>query len=89
MARFQVPSVECVGDTVADIQEGKHAGVRSLGVLEGSSVMGYTQAEYEALPPAEREAAKEKARAVFFLAGADDVLDNIAQLPQWLEAQEA
>ena len=54
MARFQVPSVECVvkvGDTVADIQEGKHAGVRSLGVLEGSSVMGYTQAEYEALPP--------------------------------------
>ena len=92
MARFQVPSVESVvkvGDTVADIQEGKHAGVRSLGVLEGSSVMGYTKVEYEALPPAERETAKKKAREVFFLAGADDVLDNIAQLPQWLEAQEA
>lgn len=92
MARFRVPSVQNVvkiGDTVADIQEGKHAGVRSLGVLEGSSVMGYTQAEYEALTPAERETAKEKARQVFLLAGADGVLDTLDQLPQWLEAQEA
>ena len=59
MAKFQIASVEQVvkvGDTVADIQEGKHAGVLSLGVLEGSSVMGYTQAEYEALPQAERQA---------------------------------
>ena len=50
--------------------------------------MGYTQAEYEALPPAEREIAKEKAREVFFLAGADDVLDTLDQLPQWLAGQE-
>ena len=91
MARFQIPSVENVvkvGDTVADIQEGKRAGVRSLGVLEGSSVMGYTQAEYEALTPAQRQTAKEKAREVFLLAGADDVLDTLDQLPQWLAEQE-
>lgn len=40
------PSVQAVvkvGDTVSDIQEGRNAGVRSLGVLEGSSVMGMTQ----------------------------------------------
>lgn len=63
MAKFQIASVEQVvkvGDTVADIQEGKHAGVLSLGVLEGSSVMGYTQAEYEALPQAERQAEKDR-----------------------------
>lgn len=43
--RGGVPSVQTVikvGDTVSDIREGKNAGVRSLGVLEGSSVMGMT-----------------------------------------------
>ena len=43
--RVGVPSVQAVvkvGDTVSDIQEGKNAGVRSLGVLEGSSVIGMT-----------------------------------------------
>ena len=47
-----MPSVQAVvkvGDTVPDIREGRNAGVRSLGVLEGSSVMGMTQAAYEAL----------------------------------------
>lgn len=37
MQEFQVPSVQAVvkvGDTVSDIQEGRNAGVRSLGVLE-------------------------------------------------------
>ena len=39
MAQFQIPSVADVvkvGDTVADIQEGKNAGILSLGVLEGA-----------------------------------------------------
>ena len=38
-----------VGDTVADIKEGKNAGMVSVGIVEGSSVAGLTQAEYEAL----------------------------------------
>ena len=47
------PSVQAVvkvGDTVSDIREGRNAGVRSLGVLEGSSVMGMTQVAFEATP---------------------------------------
>ena len=42
--RVGVPSVQAVvkvGDTVSDIQEGRNAGVRSLGVLEGSSADGH------------------------------------------------
>lgn len=38
-----------VGDTVSDILEGKNAGLVTVGILEGSSVMGLTQEEYEAL----------------------------------------
>ena len=91
MAQFQIASVRevvKVGDTVADIQEGKNAGVLSLGVIEGSSVLGHTQAEYEALSQKEKEAAKAKARQTFLEAGADGVLDTLADLPAWLEAQE-
>lgn len=91
MAQFQIPSVADVvkvGDTVADIQEGKNAGILSLGVLEGSSVLGLTQEEYEALPPQDRERVLARAKEAFLAAGADGVLLNLSQLPQWLEEQE-
>lgn len=42
--RGGVPSVQTVikvGDTVSDIREGKNAGVRSLGVLEGKQCDGH------------------------------------------------
>ena len=88
MQRFGVQSVlqvVKVGDTAADIREGKNAGVVSLGVLEGSSALGLHQAEYEALPAAEREKALADARQTFLQAGADDVLLNLAELPAWLK----
>ena len=88
MAQFRIPSVEYVvkvGDTVADIQEGKHAGVLSLGVLEGSSVLGCTQEEFAAMSADARQAALARARETFLSAGADGVLDTLDHLPQWLE----
>ena len=52
MEKFQIKSVDRVlkvGDTISDIQEGKNAGVYTIGVIEGSSEMALTKAEYEAL----------------------------------------
>ena len=89
--RVGVPSVQAVvkvGDTVSDIQEGRNAGVRSLGVLEGSSVMGMTQTAYEALSADEKQAALDRARQMFLETGADDVLLNIEQLPVWIQAND-
>ena len=40
-----------VGDTISDIKEGKNAGVFTVGVTEGSSQMGLSLAEFEALSP--------------------------------------
>ena len=89
--RGGVPSVQTdikVGDTVSDIREGKNAGVRSLGVLEGSSVMGMTQAAHEALSAEKKQAALDRARQVFLETSADDVLLNIEQLPAWIQAND-
>lgn len=91
MSEWGGPSVQAVvkvGDTVSDIREEKNAGVCSLGVLEGSSVMGMTQAAYEALSAEKKQAELDRARQVFLEAGADDVLLNIEQLPAWIQAND-
>ncbi len=79
-----VHEVVKVGDTVSDIREGKRAGVLSLGVIKGSSVLGLTQTEFDALSADERAQACGKARQTFLDAGADAVLQDITELPAWL-----
>lgn len=72
-----VSRVMKVGDTVSDILEGKNAGLVTVGIMEGSSVMGLTQEEYEALSPEEREAADKKAEQIYLEAGADYVVRDV------------
>lgn len=70
-----------VGDTVSDIQEGVNAGVWSVGIVEGSSELGMSQAEWNALPEAEREILVKKVEKTFRDAGAHFVLSNLSGLP--------
>lgn len=70
-----------VGDTVADIKEGKNAGMISVGVIEGSSVMALSEAEFKALSPADRAAEFARVTKVYRDSGADYVIDNMSQLP--------
>lgn len=69
-----------VGDTVSDIKEGKNAGVISVGVIEGSSVMGLSEKEYAALTETEKREACERTRKVYQDAGADYVIQDIRDL---------
>jgi phosphonoacetaldehyde hydrolase len=57
-----------VGDTEADIQEGKNAGCLSVGVLKGSSMLALNGDE-------------ETARQKYIEAGADYVIEDISALP--------
>ena len=66
-----------VGDTVSDIREGKNAGLFTVGVIEGSSAMGLSMAEYEALSPEDREYACKTVSRKFLEAGADWVVRDI------------
>lgn len=78
-----------VGDTAADIKEGKHAGMISVGVIEGSSVMGYTQAEFEALSPEEKAVQIKRVREFYHSCGADYVIYNMSELPALITRIEA
>lgn len=69
-----------VGDTISDIKEGKNAGVYTVGVIEGSSEMGLTEAEYNTLTDADKKEKTELVSARFMDAGADAVILNIKEL---------
>lgn len=69
-----------VGDTISDIKEGVHAGVITVGVLEGSSEMGLSEEEFEALSAQEKQMLKEKLTASYKEAGADYVIHHAGEL---------
>lgn len=71
-----------VGDTVADILEGKNAGAWSIGVLTGSNLLGLTKEEYDAMDFEQRQEKKRKAEEKYLQAGADLVIDHIGLLPE-------
>ena len=48
-----------------------------MGIIEGSSVMGLTKEEYEALSPEEKAAEAQRVTAIYKEAGADFVVSDI------------
>ena len=77
-----------VGDTVSDMREGKNAGLITVGVTEGSSVIGLNKESWDKLTDMERFSLRKKARETFFANGADFVIDTMAELPKLIEAIE-
>ncbi|MFV0558822.1 MAG: phosphonoacetaldehyde hydrolase [Enterococcus sp.] len=82
---YQVRQVLKVGDTLADIAEGKNAGVISVGVIEGSSLAGVTQAQFNALSTYEQLKLKQQVKEQFVASGADYVLDSLQDLPKLIQ----
>jgi phosphonoacetaldehyde hydrolase len=77
-------AVVAVGDTIADVEAAVNAGVWAVGVTATGNMLGLSRAEHDALAPAERAerlaAAAERMRA----AGADAVIETVAELPALL-----
>lgn len=69
-----------VGDTISDINEGKNAGVFTVGIIEGSSEMGITEEEYNILDANEKANIIERVRQRYINAGADAVIMNLLEL---------
>ncbi|MFD5019024.1 phosphonoacetaldehyde hydrolase [Paenibacillus sp. NPDC058367] len=71
-----------VGDTISDIQEGVNAGVWSVGVIIGSSEMGLSQEEFNALSDVEKETVISATQTSFIQNGADFTIQSMSELPQ-------
>ena len=82
---MDVRKVIKVGDTVSDIKEGKNAGAFSVGVIVGSSELGLSQEEFEALSWQEQQE-KCKTAQRFLDAGADKVVYTLEELAEFLGA---
>ena len=78
-----------VGDTVADMLEGKNAGAYAVGVLEGSNLLGLSEEQYARTPSSELCALKARARSRYLEAGADFVIDSISELFALVSALDA
>src|SRR5699024_3385219 len=65
-----VREVVKVGDTKADIEEGKYAGVYTVGVIIGSSEMGLTESEFNTLSKEDKEIKIAETRERFYSYGA-------------------
>lgn len=77
-----------IGDTLADIHEGRNAGMIAVGVVIGSNEMGLSREEAGALPSAAFCERAERARKRFFEAGADYVIGSMAELPGLIDRIE-
>jgi len=82
----KIKEVVKIGDTAVDILEGKNAGCLSIGVVQGSNMLGLSCEEYEKATLAEREELADYARKKYAEAGADHIIESFSDLPSFLES---
>jgi len=92
MADLGVWPASCVvkvDDTAPGIGEGRAAGTWTVGVALSGNAVGMTAHEVAALSEAARQAHRARAGAILREAGADAIIDTIADLPAILDQIEA
>lgn len=85
---FPMFTMVTVGDTVVDIQEGLKAGMWTVGVIQGSSLLGWTQNQVETADDERLRESADQVRQTFLKAGAHFVIDHIAELESVLHRIE-
>jgi phosphonoacetaldehyde hydrolase len=86
---YPAAAVVKIGDTVPDIEEGRNAGVWTLGVTDTGSEIGLTSDEWQAIPKIERTQRAATAREKLLAAGAHAVIGSVAELPGLIDELEA
>ena len=74
------PPSACVkiGDTIVDIEEGKNAGMWTIGITRTGNLIGLDKEQWEQLPAETQEAQLSRARRILLDAGADYVVEDLA-----------
>ena len=82
---FPMQALVKIGDTISDIEEGINAGMWSVGIIDSSNEMGLTLNEINMLDKTELEKRRKKVREAYLDAGADYVIDSLAELKALIE----
>jgi phosphonoacetaldehyde hydrolase len=82
---YPMEAIVKIGDTVADIKEGNNAGMWSVGVIKSSNEMGLSLDEINQLSPGELEMRMLKVADTFLNAGADYVINTLAETGDLIE----
>jgi phosphonoacetaldehyde hydrolase len=88
LAVYPPSAVLKVDDTEPGIAEGVAAGCVTVGVALSGNHVGLTPAELGALPEVEVAALRDRAGAALRAAGADHVIDTVADLPALIDQLE-
>ncbi|AKP67003.1 phosphonoacetaldehyde hydrolase [Companilactobacillus ginsenosidimutans] len=75
-----------VGDTIVDIEEGRNAGVQTVGIIDGSSLMGLNESDFNNLTEDEREAVRAEVRQQFETVDADYIINDLSELPEVIKS---
>jgi phosphonoacetaldehyde hydrolase len=76
-----------VDDSESGIAEGRAAGCFTVGIAASGNAVGLSLGAFQALDDAERERRLAAARAALTAAGADAVIDSVADLPDLLQSR--
>ncbi|THB64790.1 MAG: phosphonoacetaldehyde hydrolase [Desulfovibrio sp.] len=71
-----------IGDTISDIQEGRNAGMWTIGLTRSGNELGLPKAEADALDSADLAARLKGIEERYFEAGAHYVVEDISHCPQ-------
>lgn len=77
-----------IGDTVIDIEEGRNAGMWTIGLTRTGNLIGLDREQWEQLPEAEKVALLNRAKQTLLDAGADFVAEDLASCGEALFAIE-
>lgn len=82
---FPMEYIVKIGDTIADIEEGRNSGCWTVGIIEGSSTMGMTQEEYSKLNEKEKGKLKKIAEDKYKAANPDFIINSFKDIPQLID----
>lgn len=80
----QAQAVLKCDDTAPGLEEGRRAGCWTVGVSVSGNALGWSLEQWQQAPFEERQVAASRARATLAQAGAHEVIDTVAELPQAL-----
>ena len=79
---FPMECIIKIGDTIADIEEGRNAGCWTVGVIEGSSTLGLSLDEFTKLDPIQKDEIRAKTQEKYINAHADFVINSFREIPE-------